>query len=411
MILYHKGRFRKFLEQRDWNQLAQEITTILIGGGLGLYCYEAQVLTAPFQMLEDAGVSTSSIPASFSSSGAKPYVAAGLSLIIACFVLKISIYFSFFDANTLKKNYRGKKRSKGIDVNGILQEISTVFLGIAVGMFTTPVIKNAFVFEQSQYPDPTVGLLFTFCCLFFKLLLYSKALDFNLLLRKGKVRWKSRNMQTFLLKYNWNHLFQEFSSACVGIGAGFYLHESKIVTVVDKYFPSFSKEIGNSLEKEGAGLWDRISRPIEHVIGKSNFNQITNVQWVPDIFQDERAKMYVMVGMIMVIACFVLKLALYASLWDANKFKGVIFPLQKNKGSKGARRRHFDFNNFLDEILTVLFTIVFGIVTTPVVKNAFLEQKEDYSSQTIWWLLLLFLGWLKFALTVKAISFKRGRSR
>ena len=185
MIRYRPGKFSHSLFKHDWNRLLQEITTVLIGVGVGLYLYETQIFN---NILGIPG--TGIIPET-----SRPYMKFGTMLLVACLLVKIILYFSILDANALKNGKITKPRRRRVDVNGIFQEILTAVLGLYIGMFTTPVVKNMWVLEQTEYPDPTWGILLMTACLVCKILLYAEAIDLN---ASGKNLWQPQKVKPFL---------------------------------------------------------------------------------------------------------------------------------------------------------------------------------------------------------------------
>ena len=99
MIRYRSGQIKKFLYNYDWNDLFQEIATILIGIGIGMYCYEKKV--GILGKFSGGAVGKSDYP----------LATAGLVIIGMALLVKILIYASMFDANFLKS---GKIKSKSL---------------------------------------------------------------------------------------------------------------------------------------------------------------------------------------------------------------------------------------------------------------------------------------------------------
>lgn len=365
MVRYNRGKIREFFMKYDWNHMFQEIATLLISVGIGLYLYEKKTLPGMFRALE--GMPGRDLFAETS----RPYLVFGMVVIAVCLVVKAAIYCSFFDANTLKSGRIGKLRQSGhaVDINGILQEMTTILLGITIGMFTTPAVQNGLLFEKSEYPDLTLGVTLAALCLVVKLFLYAEAVDF-----KTRAVWQPHRIKPFLGKYDWNEFCQEFGTTCIGIGIGFYLYESRVAFLGEKYFPGFFGRV----QDEATGFWGQITditrgTPLEGTI-----------KLVPDLWSNEAAKPLITAGIAIIAVWAVVKLAIYFSLWDANQLRDALLG-QKTKRS----RYQVDYNGIADEIATLLLTTLVGLVITPLIEAAFVEEQQGNSRYQIFLLLLL----------------------
>lgn len=382
MARFRSGKIREFCHKYDWNQLIQEVTTALIAVGLGLYYFETNKIDGLF-------------------SGDKPYVTTGLVILSACALIKLSIYLSIFDANALKGR-GGRKKHKGFDANGFAQEIVTAAFAFIIGIFSTPTVKNAFLFEKADYPDPRIGVALAVLCLFFKIALYAEAINFN----NRRAIWQPKKFRPFLAKKDWNKGFQEFSSIIIGIATGLYMYESRLIFLPEQWAQNVFNAIGLGewFSNFMSGVRDTAVSVFDQTIGSTPLRK--EVDWVPDLLSNEAARPYVIAGGILLGVCIVLKILIYCSLWDANRLRDSMM---------NQRGRHYnygiDYNGIVEEIVTFLLTTVFSIVTTPVVRNALDQEKDSYYCQYLFLGLLAVLLILKFLLMTGAMEFGRGRAK
>jgi uncharacterized membrane protein len=379
MVRYRAGKISEFCYKYDWNRMINEVGTVLIAVGLGLYYFENDKVNGLF-------------------SGDKPYVTIGLVVIGVCAVLKLAIYSSLFDANSLKGGGAHKKTHKGVDINGIAQEIVTAALGFILGIFTTPAVKNAFVFQQTEYPNPTLGVGLAVLCLFLKIALYAEAINFNT--RHASGVWQPKKFRPFLAKRDWNKAFQEFSSITIGIATGLYMYESRLVFLPEQWGQSFFSAIG--LGEWFSKTMSNLRAEALSAFGGKN----KQIDWVPDILNNEATRPYVIAGAILLGVCIVLKILLYSSLWDANRLRDSLL-------SQRAKHYHYgiDYNGIVEEVVTFLLTTLFGIVTTPVLRNAVGQNKESYYGQYLFIGLMVVLLIAKFCLMTGALEFGRSKAR
>ncbi len=378
---YVPGQFSRFFYRKDWNLLAQEITTVVLGVGVGLYCYEKKALPGILRPLE--WVPGSQVLAQEDH----PFLTAGLVMIGVAAFIKVLIYIGLLDLNALKS---GKKRSRhGININGILQEILTVLLGFAIGLFTTPVVKNAVLFEQSEYPDPIPGITLALGCILMKTFLYAGVFNFNL---TGRLIQPSK-LGPFLSRYDWNHFVQEATSTCIGIGIGLYMYQSGLVFVLG----DFGNKLVGKAQEEAGSILERI--PI--------FGSKAKELALTPLWSNEQTQPYLVAGLVVIGICVLLKLLIYCSLWDANRMRDGLL------GSSGRSSGHYgiDAQGIADEIVTFLITIVLGIVTAPLAKNAMLDDKDPHNFLLGGGILLAILCWVKLALITGALRFGSYRKK
>ncbi|WP_368239167.1 hypothetical protein [Candidatus Uabimicrobium amorphum] len=368
MIRYRHGKFKAFLVGYDWNKMFQAITTILIGIGAGLYQHEQG------EFLQKS----------------RPFLLIGGALLVTCLLIKIALYLGLWDANKLKGAVTGKKQRKkkrGIDINGILQEILTVLLGIGIGMCSTPVVNNVVIFESTEYPDPTPGLILIAVCVFLQIILYSKALDFSQtsFLQLGKIK-------TFLARYNWNSVTHEISSTMIGIGVGFYMYEAGFKLIFDKWFPGLTEKLW------GSGVAQSYLADELGIFGIFASNQLD------DMFTTK--KPLVMTGLIIIGVCVLVKILLYLRQLNMNKVRDSLLRQRATKKASSV-----DYRGIADEMVSLAFTLFLGVLLTPYIKNA-VGESDPYGYQVFGICGTILFGWMKLALIVGALQFgQRRKSR
>lgn len=389
---YVPGQFGRFFRRQDWNILSQEITTAVIGLGLGLYCYEKQVFVGAVQWVNDVIPGTGSFLSQMPGSQAltvesQPFVKAGIIMMAVAGFIKLILYLGIFDLNRMKGQ---SSKRRGINISGIFQDILTILLGITIGLFTTPIAKNMILVEQVEYPNPWPGILLTAACLLAKFLLYSEVINLN---RGG--RWiQPHKAKPALARHDWNSWTQEMTSTCIGIGVGFYMYQSGIVT----HLGAMGSKILGRAEKTASSFWDKVVSPVTG----TKLNDLS----MESLWKDDTARIYLMVGIGMICVCVLIKFLLYTSLWDANRTRDALV----GHGGRSSRHRGMDTNGIMDEIATLLLTIAIGIFTAPITKNALLENQDPETMGIVIPILIVFLAWFKFALHTGAIQFGPRRS-
>lgn len=383
MVRYVPGQFGRFFRRQDWNTLAQEITTALIGIGLGLYCYEKRVAIIP-------GTESflSKLPGSqILTTEDQPFLTAGLIMMVVAGFIKIILYLGVIDLNRMK----GKSsRRRGINLSGILQDALTIVLGITIGLFTTPIAKDLVLVEKVEYPNPWLGIGLTATCLFAKFILYADVINF----RRGLRFFQPHKIKTTLAKLDWNAWLQETTATCIGIGIGFYMYQSGITTA----FGDFGDKVLGKAENRATSLWDKVASPIT---GKK-FNELG----INSIWEDDQGKVYVIVGLWLIGVSALIKFLIYTSIWDANHTRDFLV------GHGGGHSKPFgiDFAGIMDEIATLLLTVAIGILTAPITKNAFLENQDPQTMGVIIPVAVFVLALFKFALYAGALQFGSRRA-
>ncbi|WP_372367184.1 hypothetical protein [Candidatus Uabimicrobium sp. HlEnr_7] len=368
MIHYRRGKFKAFLVKYDWNKMFQATATILLGIGVGLYQYEQG------ELLQKS----------------RPFFIVGGVLLVACLLTKATLYLGLWNANSLKGAVTGKKqqkRKRGIDINGILQEIFTVLLGLGIGMCSTPVVNNAVIFESTEYPDPTPGLILIVSCVFLKIILYSEALNFS---QENFIQL--RKVKSFLARYNWNSVTHEISSTMIGIGVGFYMYEAGFKLIFDKWFPGLTKELW------GSGVAQSYLSDELGIFGLFATSYLDNML--------ETQKPLVITGLIIIGACILVKVLLYLRRLNMNNVRDSLLGQRSTKKASSV-----DYRGIADEIVSLAFTLFLGVLITPYIKNA-VGESDPYGYQVFAICGTILFGWIKLALIVDALEFgQRRKSR
>lgn len=366
MMRYRHGKFKAFLVGYDWNKMFQAITTILIGIGAGLYQHEQG------EFLQKS----------------RPFLVVGGVLLVTCLLIKVTLYLGLWDANKLKAvtGKKQRKNKRGIDINGILQEILTIFLGIGIGMCSTPVVNNMVIFESTEYPDPTPGLILIAVCVILQIILSSKAIDFS---QANFVQPKK--IKSFLARYNWNSVTHEISSTMIGIGVGFYMYEAGFKLIFDKWFPGLTEKLW------GSGVAQSYLSDELGIFGIFASNQLD------DMFKTQ--KPLVVTGLVIIGVCILVKILLYLRRLNMNNVRDSLLRQRSTKKASSV-----DYRGIADEVVSLAFTLFLGVLLTPYIKNA-VGESDPYGYQVFGICGTILFGWMKLALIVGALEFGQRKSR
>lgn len=303
MFRYQSGKFATYLQKTNWNRHLQNLGTVAIGLGIGLY-------------LE------------FEEGDQEKYFQTVVVVLGIIALIKLAIYASWIDFNRLKG--QRDKSHHSVDINGILQEIPVAVLGIALAGISSPVAKRRFGFTASaEYPDPTYGILVIIACLICCVLLASKALNFG----RGGSFMQLHKVRPFLANYDWNEIFHEVASILIGIGIGLYLFETGIAFApfeaaqkISKNFPGLQKTFGDFGGKLGRDL-----KMAENIVRKTPLKNKFSLQELTAGW-GKKAQPYLVVGATIVGICILLKILMYLHIWDANQLRNALV-------GRGRRRR------------------------------------------------------------------------
>ena len=177
------------------------------------------------------------------------------------------------------------------------------------------------------------------------------------------------------------------TSTLIGIGIGLFLYQSGVAFLPAQLFK------GTFIEKTG----EKTSNIVEKVLGEKGKALTSKIR---PLWSNERARPYMILGIVIISICALIKIAIYTGLWDANRLRNSLV----GKNSKVKKRKRADASGMADEIATLLLTAVVGIITAPVAKNAFMDDKEPYYGIILWGIVLAILAWIKLALITGALK-------
>ncbi|NUM33309.1 MAG: hypothetical protein HUU50_02095 [Candidatus Brocadiae bacterium] len=411
MKFFYPSRMENFFVKHDMNQVFQEVTSALIGVFAGLYAYEKREEFFGLLGVEGGKPFSLSWPEAWTRPENKTFFTYLLVFFLFLLLIKLLLYLRFLDLNSLSLK-KGKK-SAFLDINSILQEITTVVLGMTFGIFSSPVTKSTWLGMGSRqdYPNPIPGAVVIFICLILKLLLYSKTINLNSLTSKknGKIV-APEALGIFLQKADWNIAMKEVLSTLIGIGFGLYLYQSNLIFLPGEMMKDLSnalsqldQKIGSPARKIGNtfGLkkyTDQLSRSTGEI--SRTAEQVRKVKLVPEI--KEENKKYWIVGLIVVIASILLKWMMYMAILNFNKIRDSFF------STRGAYRQSMgkDYNGIVDETVVFLITSLLGVMADPIYNNLRGNQAQyPYGYWSLFFLIFLIL--VKLMLVMEILDFQR----
>ena len=247
-------RFRYFSRAYNWNDLAHETCTLILGIGIGFYAYSSNLALLPLKWQTDRQVAgqivveatpreeqpsgfnpfgnlfgqnpvikeqlnrfwdktgvdryaqnlekytnvyehmgirgrfkhkmdqfmrqgVEPIPAAWTAPANRPYLIAGLVILLICFILKIGLYGHILDINAIIKNIRATRQP--VEWNEMLQEVTSITLSVMAGVYTDPTMAWLTGEEAISYPYPRLGPALLLGCVLAKFLIYCGILNLN----------------------------------------------------------------------------------------------------------------------------------------------------------------------------------------------------------------------------------------
>ncbi len=411
MKFFHPSRINSFFEKHDVNSIFQEMTSALIGLFAGLFAYEKRAEFFGLLGVEGGKPFSWSWPESWARPENKTFFTSMLVFFLIVAIVKLLLYLRFLDLNSL--SVKISKKSSRFDVNGILQEIATVILGMTLGIFSSPVTQSTWMGlgSREDYPNPIPGAIVILVCLVLKLLLYSKALNFNSL--TSKKREKIVNpaaLGLFLQKSDWNIAMKELCSALIGIGIGLYLYQSNLIFLPVKAWEAASNVVSQIDEKIGSPLksigektgWKNYTDPLARATRQAaqTARKINEMKLIPEI--KEENKKYWIIGLVIVIVCVALKLMMYMAFLNFNRIRDSIFSTRGSYLQTTGR----DYNGVVDEVVMFLLTSLLGIMIDPIYNN-FRGNTTEYPYGYWSLFFLIFLILTKLMLALEILDFQR----
>ena len=360
MAFFHPARIKEFFTRHNLNNLFHEIGATILGMLLGLYAYEKRDEIFGLLGMEGGKPFTFNFPESWTRPENRGFFIAGIVLAAIILLIKLLLYFRWIDLNRWFSNRRAKGR--GVDVNGIIQELCTLIMGTVFGLFSSPVSKRVgLVFEKAEYPDPVPGIIVLAVCLVVKLLLYSQTLNFNLASGKKGKRAKifaPGALATFFGKVDWNDPIKNLLSVLIGVGIGLYLYQSNLIFVFEEQYRAIKSKASE------------VMPVVQRLLGPKHAKEAAaikkSVSLMPASVSEKEKRPYWIAGLIMVVGAALLKLLMYLAILNWNAIRDGIFG---NKGSTKGRSPGRDYNGIIDEILMLFLSMIMGVLATPLFNN------------------------------------------
>lgn len=377
----------------------------------------------------------------------RPFVLAGLLVVVAAFLTKLLLYLSILNFNKRpakagKKPVKPARHAK--DWNGMAQDVGTIGLTAMGGLYLQPALEEFLKGEAPSYPYPLTGVLIFLGFLLLKLALSSSLLDINAKMRKAGPLLSFRRFSQFSRTYDWNDLGHEVTALILGIGLGFYAYESNLALLPLKWksdrqvaseiaresrpqedskgitpFLRFFKEnpvvkqrLGDFWKQTGVDRYvdqlDRYTRVYEHMGFRGRFREKLDrfmrggVEPIPQRWKAKENLPYLIGGLVLVLLSFLVKLLLYLQMLDLNR-------LLQWKKSASARtvKKYIDWNEMVQGFSTVALSVLAGMYTNPCMEWLAGEEAISYPYPRVGPLLILLCIALKFLLYCGIVNLNR----
>lgn len=340
------------------------------------------------------------VPQRWNTPEAKPYFILGVAIVVCCFLLKILIYMAIMDFERLKNRLYGKlkrkasaKAVKRVDWNGILHEITTLLLSVIGGMLILSSVEDFLKGEEVSIPYPLFCVITVFVCLLIKAALYSSFFDINEWRQSKRGRLFSRvRFRRFSKHYDWNELAQGFTALVLGLGLGIYAYDSNLALLPMKW--QMDREVASEVAKESKPKKENSGWGIGELLGDNetvdkywkvtganryvnNIKRYTKafdklgirgelkqkmdrlmrsgVEPVPEKWKDPANRPYLVAFLILFLFCLILKIAIYLSFVDMNRFV---------KG-KAMAHNPSQWNDMIQEMAGIVMSTFIGVYMEP----------------------------------------------
>jgi len=413
MKFFYPSRAYTFFDRHGINNLFQEASSVLIGITAGFYSFEKREEFLGLLGMPEGRPFEMRWPGSWTTPKNINFFHTCLYIFIAIVIIKLLIYLRILDLDRLF-GYKSKRKT-WIDLNGILQEILTIIIGITIGIFSAPITKTSWfgLSSSEQFVNPKPGIITVVVCLLLKLFINAKALNPNaMFFRNGKVfqPWETSN---YLQKADWNNTMKEVLSTLIGIGVGLYLYESNLIFLPGQFIEKASdvlSGINETIATPGREIGrtvgvSKVTDPIFDITNEATkiTKDISKIQWVPDM--TEHDKKYWTIGLIVVIVCLIFKILMYNRRFNFNELRNAIF------GKRGrAELPSADRNEVIDEINMFLLTSLLGVMIDPLFANL-KGMKTPYPYGYLSLVILIILTLIKIGFILDVLDFNPRSAR
>jgi hypothetical protein len=206
------------------------------------------------------------------------------ALVSAGFVVKSMLYMGVTTWHPA-----GKKRRHDIPPRPLIlcQETCTTLVGVVCGLYLAPLVQSLFQIDRYDYPEPWMAMTFVAFLLVIKGALYSDEL---------RSFWRSHRRRSRFL--------QIAATLFIGCLLGLFLYHSRWAFKPAEWWPERYQDV-----------YERPTALISPLFGSFSIKEEYCVRPWASLWQDEKSRLYLEIGIALLILCLLLKFHLYRKIY------------------------------------------------------------------------------------------------